>query len=76
MASSKIKEKDEIDKRKTREENQASTDEKFYVMMRTMERLMDTLDLDIRPKNIDQQEPQIRNPNFRIPVPPQINQRD
>ena len=44
--------------------------------MRTMGIILDILDLDSRPQNIDQQEPQIRNPNFRIPVPPQINQRD
>ena len=38
---------------------------------------MDRLELDNRPPNIEQTEPQIMNPNFRRPLPPpQIRQRD
>ena len=41
-----------------------------------MERLLDRLDLDNRPPNKDQPDPQIRNPNFiRLP-PPQIRKRE
>ena len=80
MTSRKIRQKVEIDRRKVREENQASTspstDAKFDVMMRKMERLMNILDLDNRPHNRDKSDPYIRNPNFRRPAPPQIRQRD
>ena len=40
---------------------------------------MDRLTMDNRPLNKEQNEPQIRNPNFRRPnpsPPPQIRQRD
>ena len=69
-----MKQRMEVDRRKTREENQpstsSSTDAKFDIMMNTMERLMDRLALNNRPPNRDQPEPQIRNPNFRISPPP------
>ena len=48
-------------------------------MMNTIDRFMDRLALDNRPPNMDQHEPQIRNPNFRRPPPPpsfQIRERD
>ena len=48
-----MKQRVEADKRKAREENQpsnsSSTDAKFDVMIRTMERLMYILALDNRP---------------------------
>ena len=37
---------------------------------------MDILDLDNIPRDRDQLETQIRNPNFRRPTTPQIRQRD
>ena len=86
MASGKIKQKLETDKRKAREENVPSTyalvscnDVKFEMMLKTMEKLMDRVTIDNRPLNKEQNEPQIRNPNFRRPnppPPPQIRQRD
>ena len=57
----------------------SSNDVKFEMMMETMEKLMDRLTVDNRPLNKEQNEPQIRNPNFRRPdppPPPQITQRD
>ena len=52
----------EVDRRKTREENQASnsssTDAKFDIMMKSMERFMDGLALGNRPPNRYQLEPQ------------------
>ena len=74
MASCKMKQRSEVDRRKTMEENQpsnsSSTNAKFDIMMKTMERLIDRLALDNMPPNRDQPEPQIRNPNFRIPPIP------
>ena len=54
-------------------------DVKFEMMMKTMERLMDSITVDNIPLNIEHDEPQIRNPNFRRPnppPPPQFRQRD
>ena len=72
----------EVNRRKTREENHPSTspspnDAKFEMMMKTMEILMDCLNLDNRPPNSKHPEPKIRNPNFIIPppLPPPIKQR-
>ena len=57
MASGKMKQRVEVDRRKTREENQpstsSSTDAKFDIMMKNMERLMDRLALDNMPPNKD-----------------------
>ena len=47
--------------------------------LKTMEKLMDRITVEARPVNREQNEPQIRNPNFRraIPPPPPKNrQRD
>ena len=82
MASGKIKHRD-LDRRR-KEQNlpstsSSSTDAKFDMMLKTMEKLMDKLTLDTRPFNREQGEPQIRNPNFKIPNPPvlpQNRQRD
>ena len=54
-------------------------DVKFEMMLKTMEKLMNRLNMDNRPLNIEKNEPQIRNTNFRRPnppPPPQIRQRD
>ena len=76
MESGKMKKRVEVDRRKMREENQPSTsdsysnDAKFEMMMKTMEILMDMLDLDNIPPNREQHEPKIRNPKFRRLVLP------
>ena len=56
----------------------SSNDAKFEMMMKTMERLMDMLDLENTPINRDQSKNQVRNPNIRRPPPPppQIRKRD
>ena len=68
FASGKMKQRVEVDKRKTREENQPSTssssDAKFDIMMKTMERLMDRLALYNKPPNREHPKPQIRHLNF------------
>ena len=82
MASGKMKHRD-IDRRK-KEENSPSTsssttDIKFEMMLKTMEKLMDRLTMDNRVFNREQVNPQISNPNFRRPNPPilpQNRQRD
>ena len=84
MASGKIKQRVETDKGKIREDQPStsvasSNDLKFEMMMKTMEKLMDRMNVDSRPLNREQNEPQIRNLNFRRPnplQPPQIRQRD
>lgn len=81
MTSGKIKQKAET--KKIKEEPQASTsqsssDAKFDMMMRTMEKLMERLYVDERPPVREKNEAQIRNPNFRRPQgphAPQILQR-
>ena len=78
MASRKMKNRVEADRR--RHENQASasspsslSDVNFEMMMKTMERLMDILALDNRPPNREKPKNKIKIPNFRIPPPPQRN---
>ena len=81
MACGKIKQRAEIDRRKGREETHPSTsassssDIKFEMMLKTMEKLMDRLTVEAKLMNWEQNEPQIRNPNFRrqVPPPPQPN---
>ena len=44
-----------------------------------MEKLMDRITVEARPVNREQNEPQIRNPNLRRPIPPPLpenRQRD
>ena len=72
----------EVDRRKTREENKpptstssSSNDANFEMMMKTMEILMDMLDLYNIPPNREHPEPQVRNPNFRRPPPSQQNRK-
>ena len=45
--------------------SQSSSDAKFNMMMKTMEKLMDKLSTDDKNQMKDQNEPQVRNPNFR-----------
>jgi hypothetical protein len=80
MASGKIKYNPETDMKKAQEEAQPSTsqssDAKFDLMVKTMEKLVENLSLDNKPAIRDQTELQLRNPNFRrLPVT-QIRQRD
>ena len=81
MASRKMKNRVEEDRR--RQENQPSTsapsstsDVKFEMMMKTMERLMVRLALENRPPNREKPENQVRNPNFRRHPVPLRNQRN
>lgn len=78
MASGKINIKVEVEKKKVKEENQPSssksTDIKFDMMVKTMEKLVERLTLDNRPPPRERQDPQVRNPNFRRPPVPQIRQ--
>ena len=80
MASGKIKPRAKIDRRKGREAHpstsaSSSSDTKFEMMLKTMEKLMDRLTVEAKLMNWEQNEPQIRNPNFRrqVPPPPQPN---
>ena len=62
-----------------KEEAQASTsqsnpDVKLDMMMKVMEKLMDKLYVDDRNQNRDQNDPEIRNPNFRRPKGPPVPQ--
>ena len=74
MASRKIKQK--METRKVGEDgsstsNASANDVKFEMMLKTIEKLMDKLVVDNGSLNREQNEPQIRNPNFRIPNPTQ-----
>ena len=78
MACRNIKLRVEVDKRKGREEihptssTSSSSDVKFEMMLKTMEKLMDRLTVEAQPVNREQNESQIRNPNFRRPIPPSL----
>jgi hypothetical protein len=53
-----------------------SSDEKFDLMMKTMERLMERMSMENKPATRDQTDFQLRNQNFRRTPVPQIKQRD
>ena len=81
MACGKIKQRVDVDRRKGREETIPSTsfdslsnDIKFEMMLKTMEKLMDRLTMEAHSSSTPskQNEPQIRNPNFRRPIPPPL----
>jgi hypothetical protein len=80
MASGKIKHNPDRDVKKVQGEAQPSTsqssDEKFDLMMKTMERLMERMSLENKPATRDQTDFQPRNQNFRRAPVPQIRQRD
>ena len=68
VASNKTKQRNETIRVKG--EAQASTsqsnpDVKFDMMIKVIEKLMDKLSIDDKNQNRDQNDPQIRNPNFR-----------
>ena len=78
MACGKIKPRAEVDRRKGREEahpttsTSSSSDIKFEMMLKTMEKLMDRRMVEDKLTNWEKNEPQIRNPNFRRPVSPPL----
>ena len=82
MVCGKIRQK--IEMRKVREYGPSTSvaspnDIKFEMMLKMMEKLMDKLSVENGSQNWEQNEPQIRNPNFRSPnppQPPQIRQRE
>jgi hypothetical protein len=80
MASGKIKYNPETDMKKVQGEAQPSTSQssnpKFDLMVKTMERLVEKLSLDNKPGIRDQTELQHRNPNYIIVPVTQIIQRD
>ena len=79
IASNKTKQRNET-RRAKEEDPQASTSQsssnaKFNMMMKTMEKLMDKLSTDDKNQMKNQNEPQVRNPNFRRqqgPLVPQV----
>ena len=76
MACGKIKQREDVDKRKGREEFPSTSifssfnDVKFEMMLKSMEKLMDRIIVEARPVNREQNELHIINPNFRSPIPP------
>ena len=78
MACGKINPRVDIDRRKGQEEIHPSTsassssDVKFELMLKTMEKLMDRIMVEIRLVNRELNEHQIRNPNFRRSAPPPL----
>ena len=63
MSSKRRKYKSET--RKVKDEPQSSSDLKFDSIMKVMEKLVDKLSIVDRQAGRDNNEPQIRNPNFR-----------
>jgi hypothetical protein len=53
-----------------------TSDEKFDLMVKTIERLVEKLSLENKPTIKDQADFQHKNPNFRRALVPQISQRD
>ena len=86
MARGKMKHKIETDKRKIMEEivpstsvTTSSSDIKFEMILKAMDKMMNKITIDNMTLNREQNEPQIRDPKFRRPnppQPPQIRQRD
>jgi hypothetical protein len=76
MASGKIKHNPDRDVKKVQGEAQPSTsqssDEKFDLMMKTMERFMERMSLENKPSTKDQTDFQRRNQNFRRAQVPHI----
>ena len=65
MSSKRGKYKSET--RKIKDEPQYSSDTKFDSMMKVMEKLVDKLSIADKQAIRDNNEPQIKNPNFRQP---------
>ena len=77
LVANEIKQRNET--RKVKGEAQASTSQSnpyvnFDKRMQVMEKLMDKLYVDDKNQNRDQNDPQIRNPNFRRPEGPPVPQ--
>jgi hypothetical protein len=74
MAYGKIKIKVETEKNRIKEENHPSSskslDVNLNMMVKTMDKLVERLNLDNRPPPRERQEPQVRNPIFRRPPVP------
>jgi hypothetical protein len=80
MASWKIKHNLDRDVKKVQGEAQPSTsqssNEKFYLMMKTTKIFMERMSLDNNPTTRDQTDFQPRNQNFRRSPVPKFRQRD
>ena len=80
MASGKMKQRMETKRKKVKEESQSYTSQSpdltLDMMLKIMEKLVEKLSLDNKPAIREQQEPQIRNLNFKRPQVPQIRQRE
>jgi hypothetical protein len=80
MASGKIKPKFNRGDKRPQGDAQSSTswssDDKFDMMMKTMEKLMERMSVGNRPVAREQNDPQPRNQNLRRGQIPQIKQRD
>jgi len=76
--SNKTKQKNETKRFKEEEPHastsQSSSDSKFNMMMKTMEKLMDKLSADDKNQTENQNEPQVRSPNFRRQQGPHVPQ--
>ena len=63
MACGKIKPREEVDRRKSREETHptastsSSSDIKFEMMLKTMEKLMERITVEAKPTNQEQNKP-------------------
>jgi hypothetical protein len=80
MASGKIKQRFNRGDKKPQGDAQPSTsrssDDKFDLMMKTMEKLMERMSMGNRPAAREQHDPQPRNQNLRRGQVPQIRQRE
>ena len=75
-----MKQKIDYDRKRVKDEAQPSSshslDAKFDNMMKKMQKIMERLAIGDRLAVTQQQDPQIRNPNFRKQQFPQIRQRN
>jgi hypothetical protein len=80
MESEKIKHNPDRDMKKVQGEEKPSTyqssNEKFYLMMKTMEKFMEIMSLENNPATRDQTDFQPINKNFRRSLVPQIRKID
>jgi hypothetical protein len=80
MASGKIKQRFNKGDKRPQGDAQPSTsrsiDDKFDLMMRTMEKLMEKMSMGNRPVSREQHGPQPRNQNLRRGQVPQVRQRE
>ena len=80
MASGKMKQKTDLERKKIKDEIQSSSSHssksRLDSMMKNMEKIMEILVVVDRPAATQHVDPQIRNPNFRRQQFPQIRQRN